>query len=392
MDVEHILGIFSKEHGGPTISIGNYALGQAALGHKVRLRVLEGFPRTSPAVRLNSIVDQRIFPVVIPSVSCRSPELKAFLKREPSPDVYHLHGAWPLPSKYGADEACRRKTPYIIDMMGGYQPQELARKPWRKRLFRKWFVDRMLRGASCIHTNSKLEMEQLIGLGFRRAFAAIPVGFDTAAAVAMERQLNGTTPQFATGWKTSRFILFLARLHPNKGVKTLVQAWTRLARNFPKVRLVVAGPGLPEYKLELIAQSKAATDGRTDFLDYVTEIEKAWLYKNAFVYCLPSLGENFGATIQDALGFGSPVITTRRTPWESIEKKGVGWLAEPTVDSVEQALRRALALDDASRKLITEKARRWIRTEFSLDEVINKQIRLYEWLCGGEKPDFVISP
>jgi len=391
MNIEHILAIFSPEHGGPTISICKSVLGQATRGHKVGLRVLEGYPHTSPAMRLNSVVDQQIFPVAIPIVSCRSPKLKAFLKREPSPDLYHLHGTWPLPSKYGADEARKRGIPYIVEMMGGYQPHELACKPWRKYLFRKCFLDRMLHQASCIHTNSKLEMEQLIELGFRGPFAPIPVGFDTEAATELERKLDGTPPEFATQWKTSRFVLFLARLHPNKGIEILLEAWARLAKDFPDVRMLVAGPGNPDYKSELMARTKSIADGRVDFLNFVTELEKAWLYKNAFVYCLPSFGENFGATIQDALGFGTPVVTTRRTPWQDIEKQGVGWLAEPNVSSAEEKLRQALNLGNADRALVAEKARKWIRREFSLNEVINKQIRLYEWLCGGQRPDFVIS-
>jgi len=61
------------------------------------------------------------------------------------------------------------------------------------------------------------------------------------------------------------------------------------------------------------------------------------------------LAKTLAQTIQDALGFGTPVITTRRTPWQDIEKQAVGWFAEPNVDSVEQALRQALALDDTSR-------------------------------------------
>src|ERR1035437_897257 len=391
MDIEHILGIFSPEHGGPSISIGNFVLGQAARGHKVRLRVLEGFHHTSPAVRLNSIIDQQVFPVARPSVSGRSPKLRAFLRNEPSPQVYHLHGTWLLANKYGADEARKRKIPYIVGMMGSYQPHELVRKPWRKRLFRRLFMDRMLHEAACIHTNSKLEMEQLIELGFRGPFAPIPVGFDSEAATELERKLNGTPPEFATQWQTSRFILFLARVHPNKGIKILLEAWARLAKDFPDVRLVVAGPGQPDYKSDLVAKTKSLGVGRIDFLNYVNELEKAWLYKNAFVYCLPSFGENFGATIQDALGFGTPVITTRRTPWLEIENQGVGWLAEPNVSSVEEKLRQALGLGNADRTLISEKARKWIRQEFSLEEAINKQIQMYEWLCGGQKPDFVIS-
>lgn len=54
-----------------------------------------------------------------------------------------------------------------------------------------------------------------------------------------------------------------------------------------------------------------------------TLVEEA-LGKNDLFF-LPTLGENYGHVIVEALSAGLPVLISDRTPWGEIEKKGVGW-------------------------------------------------------------------
>ncbi len=45
----------------------------------------------------------------------------------------------------------------------------------------------------------------------------------------------------------------------------------------------------------------------------------------ADAFLLPSLGENFGHVILEALGAGCPVVISDRTPWRGLQARGVGW-------------------------------------------------------------------
>ncbi|MBD9663186.1 glycosyltransferase [Variovorax sp. VRV01] len=43
------------------------------------------------------------------------------------------------------------------------------------------------------------------------------------------------------------------------------------------------------------------------------------------LFYLPTLGENFGHVIAEALGCGLPVLISDMTPWRDLEAKGIGW-------------------------------------------------------------------
>lgn len=47
--------------------------------------------------------------------------------------------------------------------------------------------------------------------------------------------------------------------------------------------------------------------------------------KDANFFILPTLGENFGHAIYEALGSGTPVIISDKTPWRNLEAHKAGW-------------------------------------------------------------------
>lgn len=107
--------------------------------------------------------------------------------------------------------------------------------------------------------------------------------------------------------KTAKLkLLYVGRLHPLKGVEYLLEAMPA------DCRLVVIGKDEGEgKKLRKIAQRRALD---VEFRGIVTEEEKDAAYQSCDALVLPTLSENFGLVIAEALERGKRVITTDGAP------------------------------------------------------------------------------
>ena len=197
------------------------------------IRVLDGFPKTSAAIRLKPPIDWYAGKVGFPSKLGRSRILKNRLRQDASPDVYHLHGTWFRAMYYAATEAKRRRRPYLLHLMGMYEPYGLKTKWVRKRIVRWWFQDHMLREADCLHVNSLQEAENVRSLGFKTPIAIIPVGVDlgkieTLKAETLKLQIDSGLLNELQG---RPFILYLSRLHPKKGLDLLIRSFAKIRKS-----------------------------------------------------------------------------------------------------------------------------------------------------------------
>lgn len=104
-------------------------------------------------------------------------------------------------------------------------------------------------------------------------------------------------------------ILFFANVVRRKGIFTLIDAFPAVAREFPSVRLRIAGDGseLPEAK-QRVAHLKCSH--QVEFLGRLERSDAPELYRKCSVYCLPSFGEPYAGTIIEAMSCGRPVVVT----------------------------------------------------------------------------------
>ena len=75
-------------------------------------------------------------------------------------------------------------------------------------------------------------------------------------------------------------------------------------------------------------------------------------------FILPTLGENFGHVFIEAFASGLPVITSDRTPWRDLTRKGIGWdipLENPTEWT--RVIGRCVAMDDSEYQRMSRNAR-----------------------------------
>lgn len=110
-------------------------------------------------------------------------------------------------------------------------------------------------------------------------------------------------------------ILFAGRLHPEKGVFILIDAFALLHRQMPAARLIFAGDGPARRALESKIESLELADCVT-FTGMVKHREMPRLVQQADVLCAPSLttrkwAEQVGSSMLQAMSCGVPVVSTR---------------------------------------------------------------------------------
>ncbi len=99
-------------------------------------------------------------------------------------------------------------------------------------------------------------------------------------------------------------ILCVAHLYPRKQVSSLVRALLLLRSN-ARLRVAGTGPELPA--LRQLAVELGLAD-RVDLLGHLPFERLAQEYRNADVFCLPSVQEGFGIVFLEAMSAGLPVV------------------------------------------------------------------------------------
>jgi glycosyltransferase involved in cell wall biosynthesis len=106
--------------------------------------------------------------------------------------------------------------------------------------------------------------------------------------------------------------------------------------------------------------------------------DKAYLYRAAQVFVLPSLSENFGNTVLEAMHAGRPVVVTPEVgAAEIVRKAGGGIVAEGDPVSFGAAIGRLIA-DRAFADAMGAAGRHYVRANLSWASVAAEMEALYD--------------
>ena len=140
--------------------------------------------------------------------------------------------------------------------------------------------------------------------------------------------------------------LFAGRLAPDKGIDVLVDAWQRseIWRDGHRLRVAGSGP------LDDVVRNPPAESG-IEPLGLLSHREALAWTARAAVTVVPSMwDEPFGRGVIESAARARPALVTNRGALGDLVVDGeTGWVAEPTVDGLTAALRRAADLDDQRR-------------------------------------------
>lgn len=209
------------------------------------------------------------------------------------------------------------KIPVVVAAMGLFSLMQFRIKYKKKKLFTTVFnITGMFKNIywSATSETEISEIKQQIKASDDRFFIAedLPRRVDEAPIVKSKKpgKLD---------------VVWISRIAPNKNLKTAVQI---LGRVKSEVFFTIYGSVQSEKywndcKAEL---AKLPANVRWKYSGAVESDRVIETLKKHQVFLFPTLSENYGHVIPEALSAGCPCIISDRTPWHDLEQNGIGYV------------------------------------------------------------------
>ena len=169
------------------------------------------------------------------------------------------------------------------------------------------------------------------------------------------------------------YILFLARLVPEKGLQYLIRAFKQIRT---EKKLVIAGGSSDSGDFLKEIRELAADDPRIIFTGFVQGQLLDELYSNAYIYCLPSDLEGMPLSLLEAMSYGNCCLTSDIDECAEVVEDKAYTFRKADVNDLKDKLEYLIRHKDMveSYKL---HAADYICNKYNWDEVVEKTLELY---------------
>jgi glycosyltransferase involved in cell wall biosynthesis len=172
-----------------------------------------------------------------------------------------------------------------------------------KQLIGRLVFKRVAKTSKHIITPSQFTADDVI------AFTGISPNKVTVTYEAADVEVGATT---AYEHPFKHYLLYVGQQSDYKNIKRLAAAHQRLIKKHPDLGLILVGrKNVSAVANETYFKSKGYKN--ILFTDFIPDTQRDWLYTNAAAYIFPSLMEGFGLPGLEAMGYGTPVISSNAT-------------------------------------------------------------------------------
>ena len=241
-----------------------------------------------------------------------SPGLVYWLwKHLPRFDVVVLQAVWNFPIWMAYLMCLIYKKPFIVIPHGSLYPETVGLKSAQiKRVFLWLYVKKMLQRASHVLFSTLDEQEKVL--------AFLPLKINAAILPNIVDQKPFTPLPERGTWRKqfqissdSPVLVHYGRVNSKKGIPFVLECLPRLSAHFPKLRFIIAGGEDPVHRQELnrIIEEKGIS-AQVMFTGLLSQSDGIRLLRDADLFVLPSLSENFGMSVVEAMLCETAVIVS----------------------------------------------------------------------------------
>jgi glycosyltransferase involved in cell wall biosynthesis len=286
-------------------------------------------------------------------------EAKNYLKKllsVVSPDIAHCHNIYGLLTSSVIDELYSKGVPVVMSLHDykiicpNYQLLNGTRvcEACRKHRYYKSIQYKCVQGSianSCIYTlenyfnfitskfNKKVSKFIAVSRFIKQKF--VEFGFSPAQIIFIPNFVDAQ--QYKPSYKNDKYFLYMGRLSQEKGIHTLLKAFSNLRRN--DYKLVIAGDGPLRRELEIEKYRNGL--GNVVFAGHLSGTALADAVSNCSCVVVPSEWyENCPMSILEALAYGKPVIGA-----------GIGGIPELIEDKIDGMIFESGNVEDLADKM-----------------------------------------
>lgn len=245
----------------------------------------------------------------------------------------------------------------------------LSIKPFKKKLFLKIFKFLAIHHHILFHATSFHEVDDIKKI------------FGESSKVNMIPNVPSVPNKelfLRTKNKGELKLITVARIAPEKNIKYLLELLKNLMSN---ISLTIYGMIKTESyfnECKNIIKNLPANVKVSIAKEISSNLIRQKIYENHF-FILPTLGENFGHAIYEALSTGTPVIISDKTPWRNLEMQKAGWdipLTKP--EKFIEVLNRCYEMDNEEYQKWSEGAYNFAKKYYEGNNVTEDYLRMFK--------------
>ena len=244
-----------------------------------------------------------------------------------------------------------RRIPVLLAPRGEFSPGALGIKESRKRFYFAFGRFLGIYAGVTWHASTQREaadIKHVLGsmprISIAKPFCSSRVAIASDLLVQSPPSSSGTNPLAPTKVPGSLNVVFVSRICRMKNLSAALEI---LAGVREDVHFNIYGPiEDTAYWAECRRLIKELPPNvRADYRGELPHTQVAGVFRIHQLLFLPTLGENFGHVIGEALMAGCPVLISDQTPWRQLREERVGWdLPLDQVALFQQAIQECAAM------------------------------------------------
>lgn len=312
-------------------------------------------------------------------------------------DVIIMNGIWNFPGVAVRSAARRAGKHYGVFVHGALDPWFNRKYPFKrvkKTLY--WPIQyAVLRDAAAVFFTTAIERDLACTSFQPSEWNGIVTPYGITDFGECREEFSAQIERFYSkvpALRGRRFLLFLGRIHEKKGCDLALKAFGRMARDYPDVDLVIAGPDQMGMQAQLTRLSERLGIGGRVYWPGLIRGDLKWgALRACEAFLLPSHQENFGISVVEALSAGRPVLISNQVNiWEQIEADRVGLVDEDTLEGTARLLRRWLELPARERDAMARRARPCFLARYTMNRTARIINELFAPVEAADQPTLVV--